>query len=229
MPTLKSLFRLFACLVVANVLAGCTLTEYTLDKAKKPDFKWKYSYNRPAITYVKKAYLMEDKYLSLCMDVQIDRRKPSKEYSYTIHFDELSKYVNQKIISDVFTVYEIDNLRFSEGCQNPEGSQRLPVEEIASQQIKKFKKNVSETMIYLVKKSNPKQNYLAFTSIKPVLGKNKTIILRIKRIQKINGVSIDTGFLWYGAVPFAIIGDAAIIAGTVIAASCKDSACTGGF
>ncbi|MBU2713659.1 hypothetical protein [Zooshikella harenae] len=113
---LTSLFRLFTCLMVTIVLSGCGLTEYTLDKAEKPDFKWKYSYNRPAITYVKKAYLIEDKYLSLCMDVQFDRGKSSKEYSYTIHFDELSEYVNQKIISDVFTVYEVDNLRFSEGC-----------------------------------------------------------------------------------------------------------------
>ncbi|MBU2708969.1 hypothetical protein KCM76_23440 [Zooshikella marina] len=225
---MTSFFRLSFLLLAVVLMGGCTLTEYTLEKAKKPDFNWKYSYKRPAITYVKNAYLAEE-YLSLCMNVQMDKGQPSKEYSYKIQFDELSKYVSQKIVSDVFTVYEVDNLHFSAGCRIPSGLKSLPIEEITPQQIKKFKKNIAETKLFLVKKSNAKQNYLAFTSVKPILGKNNTIILRVKKIKKINGVSIDTGFLWYGAVPFAIVGDAAIIAGYIVASGCMESNCSGGF
>ncbi|MBU2713269.1 hypothetical protein [Zooshikella harenae] len=213
------------------------LTGYTLDKAKNKDDKDNYSYSRPSIIHVKNAYFLEEKYLSLCMNIQMESNKPSKEYSYTIHFDELKKYVSKTVTSDIFALYEVDTLHFKEGCDNHNKLKSLPVEEIKPQQLKKFNKIVTDKKVYLVRKANSKQNYIVLTSNKDIIDSNKTVLLTFKQINKINGISIDTSFLWYGAIPFAVIGDAVIITGIgalsifyIFASGCNASTdCRGGF
>ncbi|WP_163831715.1 hypothetical protein [Spartinivicinus ruber] len=209
---------------VSSLVAGCTYTNYSLDTAKQAKVGWQYAYSSPTITYVKQASLQNNRLLSLCFAAKENDNHSQREFTYTIDLAESNIENNNSVKSDIFTIHEMDNLKFSEGCKNTVSDEnKLPVLEAEPQMLKLLSKNIDKTTLYLIKKKNPRLNYLALSSPNPVINNYKTILFKIKKLRKINGISIDKEILWYAAVPFAAIADTATALGYVVMGICSNT------
>ncbi|MCX4027562.1 hypothetical protein H0A36_19425 [Endozoicomonas sp. SM1973] len=208
--------------LVSSILAGCTYTNYSLDTARQAKVGWKYSYSSPTITYVKQASLQNNRLLSLCFAAKESDNHSQREFTYTIDLAESNIENNSSVKSDFFTIHEMNNLEFYEGCEiaaNDENN--IPVLETAPRKLTQLTKNLNKTTLYLVKKNNPRYNYLALSSSQPIIHDYKTVLLKVKKLKKINGISVDKEILWYAAVPFAAIADTATALGYVVMGICS--------
>ncbi|MDE1461311.1 hypothetical protein [Spartinivicinus poritis] len=213
--------------LVSLILTGCTYTNYSLDTARQAKVGWKYSYSSPVITYVKQASLQNNKLLSLCFTAKDSDNHSQREFTYTIDLAESNIKNNSNVKSDFFTIYEMNNLEFSEGCKIAvDDENKIPVLETAPKKLNQLTKNLNKTTLYLVKKSNPRYNYLALSSSKPIIHDYETVLLQVKKLKKINGISVDKEILWYAAVPFAALADTATALGFIVMGICSDAAST---
>ncbi|WP_163835598.1 hypothetical protein [Spartinivicinus ruber] len=196
--------------LLTSALTGCIITSETLEVANQARAKWNYSYSSPQINYVKIASLKNNNQLSVCFTLKNSNDFTQKEYTYSIDLSPENISKNSSIKSDFFIVHEMDNLSFSLGCQSKAKDENLiPVIETKPKKFSELTKSIKKSALYIVNKENPVNNYLILTSPDPIIYENKVVILKPKKVKKINGVSIDKELLLYAAVPFTIVADAA--------------------